>query len=182
MSDKDFAAAQQVDWSDIPVIDIGPLAYHCEQSWAPVAEAIIQAATTAGFFYVINHGIDKKLIEQAFTVSKQFFNLPEKDKASIKINQQQRGWMAQGLSNLEGSKTYDAKEVFFWGWDVADDDPDVLAGLPLVHPNLWPVAVAPNMKEGLLPYYHQVVAMGDRLLGAIAMGLGLPADFFNQFY
>jgi isopenicillin N synthase-like dioxygenase len=172
----DFAGAEKVDWTEIPIIDLSALSLD-EQ-----ASKIINAATTVGFFYVKNHGIAQELIDQAFAASRGFFELPEEGKATISVNQNQRGWMAQGLSNLEGSKTHDAKEVFFWGWEVEAEDPDVLAGLPLVRPNLWPVDVAPSLKSDLLPYYNQVVALGDKLLAAIALGLGQQQDFFKSRY
>ena len=173
---SDFASAKKVDWTQIPIIDL------LTSSFEEQASEIISAATTVGFFYVRNHGIEQALMDQAFAASRHFFALPETKKSTVQVNQNQRGWMAQGLSNLEGSKTHDAKEVFFWGWDVDAEDPDVLAGLPLVRPNLWPDEVAPTLKSDLLPFYNQVVAPGDRLLSAIALGLAQPGNYFKTYY
>ncbi len=179
---QDFATAQKTSWSEIPIISVSALGSSNQSNKEQVASQIIDAATISGFFYVKDHGIAETLIDQAFQASRDFFALPEEKKATIAVNQDQRGWMAQGLSNLEGSKTHDAKEVFFWGWDVEANDPDVAAGLPLVRPNLWPDQVAPTLKPDLLPYYHQVVELGDRLLSAIAVGLGQDSNFFKSRY
>ena len=73
---------------------------------------------------------------------------------------------------------HDAKEVFFWGREVAPDDPDVLAGLPLVHPNQWPDRAASFLREGILPYYEAVMALGLRVLTCLARGLGADPDIF----
>jgi isopenicillin N synthase-like dioxygenase len=116
------------------------------------------------------------------TASRAFFALDEAVKARIAIDGHQRGWMAQGLANLEGSKTHDAKEVFFWGREVAADDPDVLAGLPLVHPNQWPDGAAPFLRTGILPYYRAVMALGLRILECLAIGLDADPAIFTRAY
>ena len=65
----DFAGAEKVDWTEIPIIDLSALSLD-EQ-----ASKIINAATTVGFFYVKNHGIAQELIDQAFAASRGFFEL-----------------------------------------------------------------------------------------------------------
>lgn len=176
----DHAKAQKVDFDAIPIIDIAEI--NSASGVSQVAAEIIKAAEQTGFFYVKNHGIAQAIIDNSFAASQKFFQLTDEEKETISADQMQRGWMAQGLTNLEGAKTHDAKEVFFWGWDVAKDDPDVLAKLPMVAPNQWPDIVAPELKENLLLYYEQVVALGRSLLSAIAVGLGQRADFFSAAY
>jgi isopenicillin N synthase-like dioxygenase len=90
--------------------------------------------------------------------------------------------MGQGMAQLEGSKTHDAKEVFFWGWDVGADDPDVVSGVPMVFPNQWPDQTAPFLRANILPYYHSVIVLGRSILSALAYGLGNSKDFFNIAY
>ena len=43
-------------------------------------EELWNAATTVGFFSVINHGIPQEDIDQAFQVSKEFFSLSQEEK------------------------------------------------------------------------------------------------------
>ena len=50
-------------------------------------------------------------MEQAFAVAKAFFELPESEKQAVAVDKNQRGWLAQGMSRLQGSKTHDLKEV-----------------------------------------------------------------------
>ena len=113
---------------------------------------------------------------------RSFFELPEAAKAGIAVDRHQRGWMAQGLANLEGSATHDAKEVFFWGRDVDADDEQVKAGLPLVHPNQWPDETAPFLRAGILPYYKAVMALGLRILECLAIGLDVNPGIFTRAY
>ena len=56
------------------------------------------------FFYISNHGIESALMEQAFAVAKAFFELPESEKQAVAVDKNQRGWLAQGMSRLQGSK------------------------------------------------------------------------------
>ena len=175
---EDFAAAATLDQSAIPVIDVGPAMNGSDI--ASVATAIHKAATGTGFFYIKGHGIPQALMDQAFTVARDFFALPDADKATVAVNTDQRGWMATGMSRLQGSKTHDLKEVFFWGAETAPDDPDL--GKPLVAVNQWPDVVFPRLHTELQPYYDAVCAVGRKLLSALAVSLDQPADFFDAAY
>lgn len=176
----DFAAAGTLDRSAIPVIDIGPAIDGSDV--ALVAAQIHDAATTSGFFYISGHGIAPALMERAFAVAEDFFAQPPEIKQAVAVNTQQRGWMATGMSTLQGAKTHDLKEVFFWGAETAADDPDVLAGKPLVAVNQWPDAAYPRLRADLTPYYNAVCTVARQVMAALACSLDLPADFFAQAY
>ena len=121
-STPDYARAKTVELVDIPVIDLAGT--DSPAGRATVAAALVKAASEIGFFYVSGHGVSAQLCVDAMAASRRFFKLPEAAKAGITVDRHQRGWMAQGLANLEGSATHDAKEVFFWGRDVDADDED----------------------------------------------------------
>lgn len=175
----DFANAAQTNTQSIPVIDVsGAISGKDIQG---VADAIHAAATDHGFFYICGHGIDPALMEQAFAVSKAFFDLPDADKSEVAVDTHQRGWMAQGMSRLQGSKTHDLKEVFFWGTETTADDVDVLAGKPLCAVNQWPTDF-PRLHTDLTPYYDAVCHVARRVMAAIAVSLDRPADFFDAAY
>ena len=132
-------------------------------------------------FYISNHGIDPVLIENAFAVSKVFFELPEVEKQAIAVDRNQRGWMAQGMSRLQGSKTHDLKEVFFWGPHTEADDMDVRACKPLCAVNQWPRDF-PRLYEDLIPYYDAVCQIARHVMAAVAVSLDQPANFFDKAY
>ena len=175
-----YAAARTVDFSEIPVIDLSEMTTKAGE--ARIAETLVRTASEIGFFYVSGHGIPANLSERAMVASRAFFALDEAAKGDIIVDKHQRGWMAQGLANLEGAATHDAKEVFFWGREVMPDDVDVVAGLPLVHPNQWPDRAAPFLREAILPYYDAVMALGQRILTCLAKGLGADPDIFMRAY
>lgn len=175
----DFANAQTTDTQMIPVIDVsGAISGDDVQG---VADAIHAAAIEHGFFYIANHGIDPALMEQAFAASKAFFELPEAEKQTVAVNTDQRGWMAQGMTRMQGARTHDLKEVFFWGIQTETDDPDVIAGKPLCAVNQWPTGF-PHLQADLIPYYDAVCDAARRVMAAVAVSLDQPADFFDAAY
>ena len=176
---NDFANAKSTNAKMIPVIDVsGAIS---GDGLDDVADAIYNAAINHGFFYISNHGIDPVLMEQAFAVSKAFFELPEVDKQAVAVDRNQRGWLAQGMSRLQGSKTHDLKEVFFWGPHTEADDVDVLACKPLCAVNQWPRDF-PRLYEDLTPYYEAVCQMARHVMAAVAVSLDQPANFFDKAY
>lgn len=52
----------------------------------------LQACLSSGFFYIVNHGIDRKLVEEVFAKSKAFFALPEAEKMKVFRDKNQRGY------------------------------------------------------------------------------------------
>ena len=179
-STPDYASAKTVGREDIPVIDLAGIGTWRARDAA--AASLVAAASEFGFFYVSGHGVSARLCADAMAASRSFFELPEATKAGITVDRHQRGWMAQGLANLEGSATHDAKEVFFWGRDVDAQDEQVRAGLPLVHPNQWPDEAAPFLRTGILPYYKAVMALGLRILEYLAIGLDADPSIFTRAY
>ena len=176
---SDFASAKQSNAQSIPVVDVsGAISGDDIQG---VADAIHAAAIDHGFFYISNHGIDPALMDQAFAVSKAFFELPEDEKQAVAVDTHQRGWLAQGMSRLQGSKTHDLKEVFFWGTETTAEDPDVVACKPLCAVNQWPTDF-PRLQSELTPYYDAVCNTARHLMAAIAVSLNQPADFFDEAY
>jgi len=176
----DYARARTVEETDIPVVDLSGIGSPAGRD--AIAEALVRAASDIGFFYVSGHGVSQNLCDKAMAASRRFFEMPAPVKQAIAVDRHQRGWMAQGLANLEGSATHDAKEVFFWGRDVDPDDEQVRAGLPLVHPNQWPDAQAPFLRAGIIPYYEAVMALGQRILECLAIGLAADPAVFASAY
>lgn len=60
-----------------PVVD---LANGDEEAILAAAELVARAGPAHGFFQVVNHGVDQKLIDQAFECYEAFFRLPPAQK------------------------------------------------------------------------------------------------------
>lgn len=69
---KGLGSAPAVEGS-VPVIDMA-------EPMESVAEQMFSAATTVGFFTIINHGIKQELVDGAFALSSAFFKQPKEEK------------------------------------------------------------------------------------------------------
>ena len=69
----------------LPIIDLTAL---CEgdAGLAPLAAQIGAACRNAGFFYVVNHGVSRALMDDAFAQSRRFFALPLALKQAIAMD------------------------------------------------------------------------------------------------
>ena len=178
----DYAYASTINENEIPVIDISGLLNDIPGEEENVARQIMEASQRIGFFYISNHGVAQELIDAATETMKDYFALPEETKKQALVNTSQRGWLAQGMAKLEGDVTHDLKEIFFWGPEKWSATESLNKGKdPLIADNVWPEAF-PALKQNTLPYYDAICKVGHKLLGALALGLGVPRDTFEKHY
>lgn len=172
-----FAQAREIDLEAIPIIDLSKLTGDDDGAIAAVAEALIHAAEGTGFFYVRNHGVAQNVIDAMLATAQEFFARPASDKEAVAVNQHHRGFIRIGEAKMYGSAKVDLKESFVWGLDVEDDDPDFLAGNPMIGPNRWPETM-PEMRPRLVAYMDACNRLGIRLLRAFATALEIERDYF----
>ncbi len=162
----------------LPVIDLGE---GSEDGAAPAALAakIGIACRDIGFFYVVNHGVDRVLMNEAFAQSRRFFSLPLAEKQAIAIETigGNRGYSGLMHEALDPSRGPDRKEAFNVGLDLRPDDPELLAGKPFRSLNAWPKLG--GFRETLLAYYDACAVLGARVHRAFARDLGLMPDHFT---
>lgn len=175
-----YATARDIGTS-IPVIDVGALQSGTRSDFVRVADQIHAAATGIGFFYISNHGVPQPLIDRAFEAGRKFFEFPLEAKRQVMINPRHRGFVPIGGANVAGRTTSDLKETFSWGLELAENDPEIASGHGLLGPNNWP-AFMPELQLALYEYFTACFQCGDRLLRAIAVGLGAPDNFFASRY
>src|ERR1700722_9484140 len=164
----------------LPIIDLGSSGGADGASLARIVAEVGAACRDVGFFYVVNHGIDPRLIAKAFTQSHDFFALPVADKRKLAIETigGNRGYSGLLHEALDPARGPDMKEAFNVGLELAADDPDLLAGKPFRSLNAWPGL--PDFRETLLSYYDTCAALGARLHRAFAGDLRLSRDFFDD--
>jgi isopenicillin N synthase-like dioxygenase len=145
-----------------------------------IAAEVGAACRKVGFFCVVNHGVEARLIAEAFAQSQRFFALPLADKQALAIEKigGNRGYSGLLHEALDPGRGPDMKEAFNVGFDLAPDDPELLAGKPFRSLNAWPGL--PNFRETLLAYYDACASLGARLHRAFARDLGLRPDFFDD--
>ncbi|MHA7772925.1 isopenicillin N synthase family dioxygenase [Roseibium sp. M-1] len=164
---------------NLPVIDLSALSSG-KNGLDRVAEELGCAAREVGFFYVTGHGIDPGLIDRTFAASHALFALPLDDKMALTKDffKTNRGYVPMEGEALDPAKPSDLKEAFNIGWNLAPDDPRILAGEPFRAVNQWPEI--PGWKETLLTYFDAVWSLGRQMHRAIALDLGSDPDFFED--
>lgn len=168
------------DFDSIPVIDISHLRSEDPSAQMEVAVKIGQAAREVGFIYISGHGIDERLFADLLAATKRFFALPLEEKMRVYISNSRnhRGYVPEG-EEVFATQSKDKKEAFDLGLDLPADDPDYLAGNPLLGPNQWPAL--PGFKEAVGAYYDAVFNLGRTLMHGFALSIGERADFFDRF-
>ena len=158
------------------VAEIHPIALGLvEADPAAAATAFGDAFGRTGFAVVAGHGIDRVVIERALTATKALFALPDAVKRRYVVpgGGGQRGLTPFGVEAAKGAALSDLKEFWHVGRDLAANDPLRAA----MADNLWPDEV-PDFRVAVTALYAALDVAGGRVLRAIALHLGLAADFF----
>ena len=169
------------DFTSIPVIDISPLYGEDLADARAVAADIRHASIEAGFFYIRGHHMPPDLMRATLMASKFFFSRPEAEKRAIQVNGAHRGYVPFAQTTLGRQYKADLKESFNFAFPFAADDPDVVAGKPLIGVNQWPQGE--EVWRGVLEdYYRTLFEVGQRVLEGFALALEAPRTYFRDLY
>ena len=154
----------------IPKIDISEIE---EKEFSrTLLQDFFSAYNKYGFGYIINHGIEKTLIEQLFQVSKQFHSQPLAEKMRVALDHNHRGYIAINTSTDVNSNLVDVKkpnqsESFMMMREDKSELPDVY----LSGPNQWPKLE--NFKEVLEKYTFNMTKLGRNLMRLALLSSGV---------
>jgi isopenicillin N synthase-like dioxygenase len=166
-------------FTSVPIVDISGLQSPDPAARDRVAAELGKAAREVGFLYISGAGVGEELFERMLCATKEFFALPieEKMRSYIGLSRCHRGYVPTGEEGVAGHKA-DLKEAFDTALDLPADDPDYLAGNPMLGPNVWPDLT--GFAEAVTAYYRAVLDVGKRLLRAFAVALGEDPETFAQ--
>ncbi len=173
----DTEQAMVVDTAiNIPVIDFTPFLNDDPVGQRRVATAIYQACHEVGFLYLIHHGIPQPKIDQAFTVSQQFFALPPEQKQTIAWSSEasNRGYIGLERERLDEAQPGDLKEAFNVGREVSAAS--VAAAEQALVVNQWP-AEQDEFKAVVSDFFETCAAAANRVFQAFAIALDMPPNF-----
>lgn len=163
--------------SGIPLVDFAAMSVehdtissYSDEQVQEIAKQIHQAFSSVGFVYLKNHGISEDTVEGTFGVMDKFFTLSKnlKKKYGKKDELDSNGWEALEREITDPTKPGDLKESF----DISAFDDKKFR---------WPVEV-PELQTTVKSLFDLLSRLGDRVLSAMAIGLGLPADVFKSYY
>jgi isopenicillin N synthase-like dioxygenase len=159
------------------VIDIGPL-LDGDKASSEVARQIDSACRKLGFFRITGHRIDPSLFGRMETEAHRFFAQPERVKRQIAMplaGSAWRGWFPVGGEVTSGVP--DRKEGLYVGVEHPPEHPRVLDSTPLHGANLFPPG---DLGPAVTAWIEQLTSVAVVVMRGIALGLGLPADWFEQ--
>ena len=174
--------AARVSRATLPIIDVGALGSPDIAARRAVATALGEACSSHGFFYISNHGVPEPLVAAVFDEAERLFALPAAQKADVDKAKSpaNRGYEPLAGQTLEAGAPPDLKEGFYIGPEIAADDPRVLAGKFNQGPNQWPAGL-PGFRRTMESYFAEMLALGTRLMGGLALSLDLAEDHFAAF-
>ena len=130
-----------------------------------------------GFAMVKDHGVPQALIDRAWQLTKDFFDLPEaaKRRYHVEGGGGARGYTPFKTEIAKGAEFVDLKEFWHIGRELAAEHR--FAGE--MAPNIWPDEPK-GFKETFLSLFSAFDEAGDRLLSAIARYLDLEPNWFDR--
>ncbi|HEY0296088.1 MAG TPA: 2OG-Fe(II) oxygenase family protein [Bordetella sp.] len=159
--------SRTMDFSEVPVIDIGPLLEGVRMD--ATIEAIGAACSNVGFLYVKNHGIAQPVIDAMVLQMRRFFALPESRKmeSSMEKSTQFRGFLPMKSGGKKVAINH--RE----GYIMREDRP-LDPAYPLDGPNVWPPDM-PAFRDAMMAYFKEAEHLSRCLLQGFSLALGLPA-------
>ncbi len=166
-------------FTEIPIVDLSAI-----DGDAALADEVREICHEIGFFVVVDHGVDSRLVDDIFTMMRTFFTLPDRDKRRIdKLESAHfRGWEPVGAESTNNRP--DIREQIDLWTEWPERAPDVEPSyLRLLGPNQWlPDDVLPGHRDLILTWFRELGALADRLLAILSTGLGLPADHLSDYF
>ncbi|CAB4320685.1 unnamed protein product [Prunus armeniaca] len=170
----------------IPLIDLSLIISTPNSISDPIAiEGVVREIGNAcrdwGFFQVINHGVSLDKLLKIEVVARKFFALPLEEKRKIMRDEKN----ILGYYDSERTKNVrDWKELF----DFTVKEPTFVPSSPdpedkevIEWYNQWP-AYLPELRVVCEEYGREVEQLALKLMGLIALILGLPEDRFTSYF
>ena len=168
--------SRQLDFDEIPVIDIAPLV--AGQPGSETIHAIDRACTEVGFFYLVGHGFDRALVHRLQAAAAAFFAQDETRKREIGLDASMRGYLplyyhSQITDSFSGTSH---QEGFWMGADFGADGRHLLECA-----NRWPRQPV-ELRQYMEAYLDQIEALAALLGQCFGFALEQTDDFYaTQF-
>ncbi|KAG5918522.1 hypothetical protein E4U61_001679 [Claviceps capensis] len=171
----------------IPLIDFSNFLNGRPHERQSTAQKILHGFQTVGFIYLKNHPIPARVLQRIFTRSANFFALDDETKLRLQWTtpEANRGYSYPGRERV--SQLVDVSEVS----KIRSQAPDLKESLEIGRdtrpefPNQWPdegdnVSLR-GFRKDMVDFFRTCQALHVDVMRAIALGMGLEQDFFDQF-
>lgn len=183
MSQASLSVAPKINVeAGIPTLDLGSYLAGEAGAMERLAEELRYVQENVGFYFAVNHGVPRELIDRAHENLRRFFALPDAEKRKHRNYLPPKSTIYVSSTVNDNTKP-DLNEMIRIVRDRPADHPAIKAGLSSHGPNHWPdEALVPGWRAEMLAYYDAMEALGYRLLPVYARALDLPADYFDGLF
>lgn len=145
-------------------------------SRAAFESALMEGFQYFGFIILKDHGVDRKLLADAYALLRAFYALPEAEKKRYMVGVDgQRGYTPFGREHAKDASVADLKEFWHVGREFPDNSP-----LAEVYPrNVWPESPQ-GFRDTFLRLYAALEEAGFAMLEALAPSLDAPRSYFRD--
>ena len=179
---------EAIDVPAIPAIDLRAFLRGSAVEQAAIAASVDDICRRTGFLIIENHEVPSEIIENAWTHSRAFFDLPLEEKLTAKSADPKcpRGYFPMASETLAKSLGVDTppdvKESF--GIGRLNAPPIELSAAEnefYFGDNLWPTSL-PDLDSTLTTYFDAMTELGEKVLSLFAAALEMPHNYFEYFH
>lgn len=169
--------SRRLDFSEVPVVDIGALVEGRSAIDATIAE-LDRACRDVGFLYIRNHGVSPATTDRLVAQTKLFFALPEAEKKAIALDPRMHGYIPLKYRSYEGEARAGTshQEALWVGHERPVSDAHYFDG-----PNRWPERL-PSLRPAMLAYFAEVDRLSLALMRGFGAALGLGRAYFVKLF
>lgn len=167
--------SRRMAFSQVPLVDIAALVRD-PQGAPEVVGAIDKACTEVGFMNIVNHGVPRQVLHDAFRAAREFFTQPLETKLEVHMakSDQFRGFIPNKAGGKKSALNH--RE----GYIIRAERPRA-SDQPMDGPNLWP-SRPPQFRRAMLDYYEAVDGLGAVLRRGFARALGLASNALEPMF
>lgn len=161
-----MAADKIVDFKQYG-LDIKDISTVDQQVIASIGQQVVDNFQTYGFCYLKNHGINEELLNEYFSVSRTFYQQPEKEKEKYTMGSDYAfGWIKLERERFNQDRSAgDLHEAFNYVPGYCSNE-------------VWPQV---DRFESLTKRMHEVgTQLARRFCDVLSLGLGLPIEFMRN--
>lgn len=167
--------------TDLPVIDISPLAHADRRTQQSVANDIGQACHDIGFMVVRGHGVPAATIARLRESVIQFFERPLDEKLAWSITKDNyRGYIPLEFFTPNAAGAADRYEGYKLHWETDPANP-ICRVCALYGPNKWPDSPS-ALRAAVLDYWQHCDRIASVLLDALAISVGIDPEIFRRAF
>lgn len=161
----------------IPSVDLADFLSDSPERKQKFVSELGKAYETIGFVALKNHLLPDELVNELYSSTQKFFDLPTETKLKYEVEEiaGQRGYTSFGREHAKDHPAPDLKEFWHFGQQVVDNDP-----IKNEYPDNILCNEVTEFNQAGLEAYKRLEETGKYVLRAIAIHLGLNETYFDD--